>query len=237
MGGAAVTIRPLIWMRALRDDSRCTATRLTVLCMLALRMRADGTGYASAQKLADDSRVNERTARRAVEWARWESYLNRTRRGHRLGNGQTVASEYALTLPVDNSSQPDTGDQLKDTSTGHTDGLNRTQQEPQPDTGVRPRGSPQEVNHQEGNGAVRDETAAAVASALRETRDKEVSDDWMRKVVRQLTEQFGADHPPTYFYRVVASRPDDFLPTPQPPNFRDVFGDLNIPPDEGSDAA
>jgi hypothetical protein len=71
-----------------------------VLLMLALRLDwATGTGYASTAQLCADTGASEITVRRALAWARKAGLLNRTRRGHRLGNGRAVASEWALALP------------------------------------------------------------------------------------------------------------------------------------------
>lgn len=127
-------VRPLAWMRAVRDAvPRFTRTRREVLLMLGLRMSANGTGFASGRQLGADADVGERTAERATADARRRGYLNRTRRGHRLGNGTVIASEWELTMPVDNSTQPDTRDGLtasqpdsRDISTRQNERLNPT---------------------------------------------------------------------------------------------------------------
>lgn len=132
--------RPLEWMRAVRDaDPPFTTARLAVLWALALRMDSTGHGFASANQLASDAGVHERTARRAIDEARGRGYLNRTRRGHRLGNGRAVASEWELTLPT----QPVTGDLLADSQPVTGDLLTQSQpvrKHSQPVTGDRPRG-------------------------------------------------------------------------------------------------
>jgi hypothetical protein len=138
--------RPVVWMRAVRDAApRFTTSRLTVLLCLALRMHKSGVGFASARILGEDASVAERTARRATDEACSRGYLNRTRRGHRLGNGSAIASEWKLIVPGEATPQPDTGVRLSETSTGQSEHLNRTGATPQPDTGVRPRGPLQEV--------------------------------------------------------------------------------------------
>lgn len=182
LGGDAVSdARPVPWMRAIRDAvPRFTTSRLAVLLCLGLRMNADGTGFASARQLGSDARVDERTARRATDEARGRGYLNRTRRGHRLGNDVGLASEWKLTLPVDNLAQPGTGARLSEFSTGQGCHLNRTETPSQPDTGVRPRGlysgglsagarGRAEQTIKERTGAT-DEEAAAVAAAFARDR-------------------------------------------------------------------
>jgi hypothetical protein len=104
-------MRPLEWMAAIRDHpERPSSAQCFVLDRLALRLNwTDGTGRASVAQLACDSAVEPRTVRRALDWARGNPrderfFLARTRRGHRLGDGSVVASEWLLRLP----SQPDT---------------------------------------------------------------------------------------------------------------------------------
>jgi hypothetical protein len=136
-------------MRAVRDaDPKFTSSRQAVLLCLGLRMDKYGRGFASARTLGVDAGVTERTARRATDEATGRGFLNRTRRGHRLGNGTALASEWKLNLPGEPDPQPDTGVRLSETSdvsTGHQDHLNRTEEHSQPDTGVHPRGLQQEV--------------------------------------------------------------------------------------------
>jgi hypothetical protein len=91
-------IQPLAWMRAIRDAKPTPSSLLVLLC-LGLRMRSDGTGFASTRQLADDASVGTRTVERATRWARESSYLIRARRGHRLGDGRVVASEWQLSAP------------------------------------------------------------------------------------------------------------------------------------------
>ena len=147
-----MTVTPLEWMRAVRDSDAFTAGTLNVLLMLGLRMRRDGTGFASQPQLAEDAGVSERTARRALREARDAGFVTQTRRGHRVTDGTTLASEYRLEIPT----QPDTRDRLGEAPTGHPRPVgNRSQQdisEPnrpsvstQPVTGVRPRGLHPEV--------------------------------------------------------------------------------------------
>lgn len=107
--------RPMEWLAAIRDHPRRPpAQQSHVLTMLALRMDwATGTGFASTGQLAADAECGERTVKRATKWGRDRDMLILARRGHRLGNGTTRASEWELAIP-----QGATGDTLSGTSTG-----------------------------------------------------------------------------------------------------------------------
>lgn len=140
-------VKPIVWMRALRDDPSVIGTRLAVLWALGLRVRKDGTGWAPQRRLAADVGVSERTVRRVLKWAEAAGVVEQTSRGHRRGDGVVRASEYRLLLP----SLPDTGDRLRDErragdrggdapSLPDNDGSLPDNSEPQPDTGVHPRG-------------------------------------------------------------------------------------------------
>lgn len=138
------TVQPIVWMRALRDTpAKPPGTQLTVLLMLGLRMRKTGTGWAPIAKLAQDAGVGERTAMRAVQWAQDTGWIVRTRRGHRLNNEKSLASEYRLLLPP----QPDTGVTLEGAESDRNPESQRDKRAfqydkrgSQHDTGVTPRG-------------------------------------------------------------------------------------------------
>lgn len=106
----AAMARPLEWMAAVRDHpERPASMQCHVLYSLALRLRwstdrdgAEGTGFASGRQLAGDACASDRTVKRATAWARGHSLLVLTRRGHRISAERNVASEWRLTLPVDN---------------------------------------------------------------------------------------------------------------------------------------
>jgi hypothetical protein len=124
----------LMWMRAVRDHRPkpgAGSARYPVLWGLALRMRPDGSGFASQQQIADDVETSDRTVRKHLTWAIDTGYLLRTRRGHRLGNGGVVASEYRLC-------QPEMGDRLTTISTGKETHLNRKANGSQPEAGDLP---------------------------------------------------------------------------------------------------
>lgn len=105
------------WLAAVRDHpDRPAALQRHALTMLALRLDwTTGSGFASMRDIAADSDASDHTVKRATGWARSDKVglLVCTRRGHRLGNGTTVASEWQLTLPVDGQSQGATDGTLK----------------------------------------------------------------------------------------------------------------------------
>jgi hypothetical protein len=92
---------PMAWMTAIREHSSCPpSAQCAVLLSLALRMDQEtGAGLASAGQLADDAQCDERTVRRATGWARKAGMLEQSTRGHRLGDGRAVASEWRLVMP------------------------------------------------------------------------------------------------------------------------------------------
>jgi hypothetical protein len=106
----------MAWMTAVRDHpDRPPALQAHVLLLLALRMDwQTGCGFAATSQLAADAQCQERTVKNATRWGREHEMLVRSRRGHRLGDGRTVASEWRLTVP----SQGLTGDTLNGISTG-----------------------------------------------------------------------------------------------------------------------
>jgi hypothetical protein len=136
-------VRPLVWLAAVRDHpQRPAAPQCWVLTALALRLDwAAGSGYVSTERLRSDAGITERTVRRATTWARRHGLLVMTRRGHRMGDGRKVASEWALALP----SQPVTADTLSESQPDTTDRLRAPQpgtalvlhSKSQPDTRVR----------------------------------------------------------------------------------------------------
>lgn len=197
-------VQPLVWMRTIRDDTDLTAGTLNVLVMLALRMRKDGAGFASQEQLADDAGVSESTVRRALQKARDLGYVVRTRRGHRINDDVSVASEYRLTTPP----QPVTGDTLAGATqpvTGarldagavppHTppdtpsqpviSKANRSSEHTQPVTGDRPRGLHPEVL----SPRVPDQGSGASSDAASPTSRSEVAD----LAAALLADQHGID--------------------------------------------
>ena len=101
-------VRPLTWVRLLRDDPAVTKVRHGVLHGLADRLAGStGTGFCSVAQLVKDTGWDERTIRRHLDWAKEHGYLVQTARGHWVGSGTARASEWRL-------SQPDTADRLTD---------------------------------------------------------------------------------------------------------------------------
>lgn len=78
-------------------DSRPPALQRDVLTALAVKF-ADraGEGYASIESLAGFCGASRSTVQRALRWARATGLLQRKSRGHRLGNGKVLASEWQL---------------------------------------------------------------------------------------------------------------------------------------------
>lgn len=225
--------RPLVWMRAVRDARpKATVDRLAVLWALALRMRADGAGYASVRTLADDVAVCERTARRATDWARECDYLNRTRRGHRLGDGRVVASEWQLTVPVEAESQPDPRDGLSESQPDNAE----SQPDPNgistgPESTTKrssPRGNHQEDNARaSANGSTpweRDGVLSVVIDSLEELSGKRVDGEFARREAKRLLDGRTVNDPCAYVRGALRQaakegRLDDHLPTPTPPRY------------------
>jgi hypothetical protein len=104
------------WLVAIRDHpDRPPALQRLALYSLALRVDwRTGRGFASTQMLADDASAGESTVRRSTKWARDRKLLLQTRRGHYIGPGTVIASEWQLTQPVTgdllDQSQPVNGD-------------------------------------------------------------------------------------------------------------------------------
>jgi hypothetical protein len=99
------------WLTAIRDHpDRPPAMQRHALSMLALRLNwKTGAGYISTSQLMTDADASKATVMRATTWARKQGLLTQTRRGHRLGNGQIVASEWQLSQSL--TSEPLTSPQ------------------------------------------------------------------------------------------------------------------------------
>ena len=70
---------------------------LTALAVKFLDWRS-GEGFASIEMIAEFCGAARSTVQRALRWARGAFLLVLTRRGHRLGNGKVIASEWRLAL-------------------------------------------------------------------------------------------------------------------------------------------
>ena len=80
-------------------ESRPPALQCHVLTALAVRFAdRSGEGYASIESLAGFCDVRRSTVQRALRWARSAGLLRCKTRGHRLGNGKVIASEWHLCL-------------------------------------------------------------------------------------------------------------------------------------------
>jgi len=153
-------MRPLEWQAAVRDyPGRPASGRLDVLAMLALRLDwTTGAGFVSIGQIAADAAVSASTVKRAIRWAIGAGLLVQTRRGHRLGNGQVMASEWRLSQPV-------TRDPLRTVSTGQRASLNGSNGPPQRVTGDPP-SRPVFIKtcHSSARARVRDRLAAEVGA-------------------------------------------------------------------------
>jgi hypothetical protein len=122
------------WERRIRaPESELTTNQVCVLLLLGTYMDADGSrAHPGVPALVAGSRLSDSTVRRVLTFSTGHGWLLLIRRGHRRGDGSTVASEYAATLPtsighgVERSvSRPvSTGqdrDRLTNVSTGHDD--------------------------------------------------------------------------------------------------------------------
>ncbi len=88
----------LTWLRAMRDSTEVTRTRLLVLMALGTFMDAKtGRGFASVRQVADATGLSEGTVQEHVSGARDAGWLVRVRRGS--GNSKT-ASTHQLTTPA-----------------------------------------------------------------------------------------------------------------------------------------
>ena len=79
---------------------RPPALQRDVLTALAVQFVdwGTGTGRASIDTIAEFCHTARSTVQRALRWGREALLLVRTRRGHRLGNGKVIASEWRLQL-------------------------------------------------------------------------------------------------------------------------------------------
>lgn len=90
------------WLNAVYcHPDRPPAAQRDILSALAVKYLdwRSGEGFASIEMLADFCGAARSTVQRALRWARAAELLVLTRRGHRLGNGKTIASEWRLSLP------------------------------------------------------------------------------------------------------------------------------------------
>jgi hypothetical protein len=89
------------WLNAVYcHEDRPPALQRDVLTALAVKFLdwRTGTGFASVEMLSGFCRVARSTVQRALRWGCRAMLLVRTRRGHRLGNGKPMASEWRLRI-------------------------------------------------------------------------------------------------------------------------------------------
>lgn len=108
MAAAASTRQPISvvqWLNIMYcHPARPPAPQRDVLTALAVQFMdwGTGTGRASIEMLTGFTRHTRSTVQRALRWACDALLLVRTVRGHRLGNGKVIASEWRLQLPLVN---------------------------------------------------------------------------------------------------------------------------------------
>ncbi len=92
----------LLWLKAVRDQpDRPPPVQRHVLTCLLLRVDWEsGEGFASTESLMADADCAASTVKRATGWARGHRLLAIKKRGHRRGDGVSVATSWALLLPA-----------------------------------------------------------------------------------------------------------------------------------------
>ncbi|MEU0933484.1 hypothetical protein [Embleya sp. NPDC005971] len=106
------------WQEVVRGDPGIERTLLLFALLLASHAKSDGTGIRVTHAiLAADGGFHLSTVRRALDTLRQRGLLLQVHRGHRLGDGSSSFSEYALLLP--STAHPD--EPLSVDSTAHRD--------------------------------------------------------------------------------------------------------------------
>jgi hypothetical protein len=104
-----VNPRLVYWIAALyeKHEPKLTSKHQAILTCLATRHLnyEDGRGSCSTEQLMADNTASEATVRAALTRARQLSLLQQTRRGHRTGDGLSIASEWALIYPPISTAQ------------------------------------------------------------------------------------------------------------------------------------
>jgi len=149
---ARVNPRLVFWIAAVHKHPALSPAHRDILTYLAvMRLNFEtGNGYCSVPSLAQARGHSESTVRRALMLARTKEpkLLERTRRGHRLGDGQAIASEWKMLYPpipdsistVQQRPVETSRDMSADASTVQKRGLNRSGAASQPVTRDRPTG-------------------------------------------------------------------------------------------------
>lgn len=155
-----VNPRLTYWVKAVNACPDFTDAHVRILICLAVDCLDYGTGagYCSEDMLFRRTGKKDRTIRDALKLAQKVGLIERTRRGHRLGNGGKIASEWQLiyppmsprrdvgststgsSMPV-GSSSTGSGVPVEDVSTGSRMHLNRQIPASQPAATCRPTGN------------------------------------------------------------------------------------------------
>jgi hypothetical protein len=91
------------WLNAMYcHPARPSALQRDVLTALAVKFLnwKTGAGRASIEMLSEFCNAGRSTVQRALKWGQKALMITRTRRGHRVWHGDPVASEWQLTLPI-----------------------------------------------------------------------------------------------------------------------------------------
>lgn len=97
----AVPVDRFSWERAIRDDEEITGNLLLVLLTLATYMDKDGSrARPSLNTIASKTGLHSATCGRHLKWARGNGWLEQTSRGHRRGDGISVASVHRATVAL-----------------------------------------------------------------------------------------------------------------------------------------
>jgi len=205
-----VNPRLVYWLAALYDVPGLTADRRDILVCLATRHLDFGTGagYCSVATLSTVLGCHEQTVRRALETARTAGLIERTKRGHRLGNGKPIASEWQIIYPP----QGVTRDPLRSASTVHGStveagvstvhggDLNRARGQSQPCSGIPPTGSEASTGSEAGVSAVdqpdrrRKQARSKTPGSARDRRRRPaIGDDFQDHVTDEIAADLAAD--------------------------------------------
>jgi len=132
------------WTRALRQ-SELERGDLLVMLVIATYMDGDGGGaYPSVETIASHTGYSPGAVRRSITRGRKLGWLERTRRGHRAGDGSTISSAYRATIPAPSTAH---GCAVENESQARISEPQPRTSEPQPRTHAR-QGVPVEVDQE-----------------------------------------------------------------------------------------
>lgn len=183
------------WLQAIRDHpKRPPAMQRHVLTMLAVRLDfRTGSGFVSTGTLMADADACERTVRSATAWARKAGLLIQVQRGHRRGDGTVSPSGWRISTG--------TGTPVENSQPANDRHLNRHA----------------EQSYQEKPS--RKLSVFAIAEVQRLTGRTITRDDAERGIKTKLDGKHPR-HPQAYLKKIISDDPRWWLPTPQPPAYK-----------------